>query len=54
VIHCERSELEKPAVESLLKSPYKPGYVNGKPVPIRAMIHLYYDDDPSLLPPASN
>jgi hypothetical protein len=54
VIHCERPELEKPAIESLVKSTYKPGYVNGKQAPIRAMIHLYYDDDPSLLPPAPN
>lgn len=53
VIHCERPELEKPAVESLLKSPYKAGYVQGKQVPIRAMIHLYYGDDPSVIPPVT-
>lgn len=54
VIHCERSELKRPAVESLLKSTYTPGYVNGKQVPIRALIHLYYDEDPTFLPPAAN
>jgi hypothetical protein len=54
VSHCERPELEKPAVESLLKSTYKPGYVKGKQVPIRATIHLYYGDDPNVLSPASN
>ncbi|MGB9406427.1 MAG: TonB family protein [Terracidiphilus sp.] len=47
VIHCERPELEKPAVQSLLKSHYKPGKVNGKSVPIRASIHLQYGGSPS-------
>ena len=42
VIHCERHVLEKPAIQSLLKSNYKPGKVNGKAVPIRAAIHLEY------------
>jgi Gram-negative bacterial TonB protein C-terminal len=46
VTHCERAELEEPAVKSLLKSVYKPGNVNGKAVPIRASIHLEYGDDP--------
>jgi hypothetical protein len=40
VSHCETSSLEKPAVQSLLKSHYKPGSVNGKAVPVRASIHL--------------
>ncbi len=47
VIHCERSALEKPAVDSLLKSKYKPGSVNGKVVPMRASIHLEYGDVPA-------
>ncbi len=42
VTHCERPALEKPAIDSLLKSKYKPGSVNGKVVPIRASIHLEY------------
>jgi TonB family protein len=42
VTHCEWSSLEKPAVQSLLQSHYKPGSVNGKAVPIRASIHLEY------------
>ncbi len=46
VTHCERSELEKPAVESLLKSEYTPGFVNGKAVPMRASLHLEYGEDP--------
>lgn len=44
VLHCERPELEKPAVDSLLNSVYKSGYVQGKQVPIRSMVHLYYGD----------
>jgi TonB family protein len=45
VTHCERPELEKPAVESLLKSQYTPGFVKGKAVPMRASIHLEYGGD---------
>jgi len=47
VTHCERPALETPAVQSLLKSKYKPGSVNGKAVPMRASIHLEYDDTSS-------
>ena len=47
VAHCNRPELEKPAVESLLKSDYKPGMVNGKAVPMRGSIHLNYGDAPA-------
>jgi hypothetical protein len=46
VTHCERPSLEKPAVQSLLKSHYKPGSVNGVAVPIRTSIHLEYGDVP--------
>jgi TonB family protein len=42
VIHCEGPELEKLAVQSLLKSQYKAGKVKGKTVPMRATIHLEY------------
>jgi TonB family protein len=47
VTHCVRPELEKPAIDSLLKSKYKPGSVNGKVVPMRANIHLEYGDVPA-------
>ena len=47
VIHCERPALEKPAVDTLLKSKYNPGSVNGKTVPIRALIHLEFGDVPA-------
>jgi Gram-negative bacterial TonB protein C-terminal len=46
VTHCERPELEKLAVQSFLKSQYKPGKVNGKAVPVRASIHIEYADIP--------
>jgi len=47
VDYCERPELEKPAIESLLKSDYKPGMVKGKEVPMRASIHLNYGEPES-------
>ena len=47
VTHCERPELEEPAIKSLLKSEYEPGFVNGKAVPMRASIHLEYGDNSS-------
>lgn len=46
VTHCERPELEEPAIKSLHKSEYKPGFVNGKAVPMRASIHLEYGGVP--------
>ncbi len=48
--HCEWKESEKPAVESLLKSNYKPGLIHGKEVPMRALIHLNYGDAQGTLP----
>jgi hypothetical protein len=47
VTHCEKPRLENLAVQSLLKSKYKPGSVNGKAVAIRATVHLEYDDVPA-------
>jgi TonB family protein len=44
VTHCERPSLETPAIQSLLKSLYKPGQVNGKAVAIRTSIHLELAD----------
>jgi TonB family protein len=40
---CDKAELEKPAVESLLNSKYKPAQLNGKEIAVRAMIHVMYD-----------
>ena len=45
VTRCERPELKKPAIESLLKSQYKPGMVKGKAVPMRVSVHLEYGGD---------
>jgi hypothetical protein len=49
VTYCERPLLEKPAIDSLLKSTYKPGRVNGKAVAMRASVHLEYGDVPAKL-----
>jgi TonB family protein len=46
VTHCELPSLESLAIQSLLKSHYKPGSVNGKAVPTRASIHIEYADIP--------
>lgn len=40
VIDCERPLLEKPIVESLINSQYKPGEINGKRVAVRAAVHI--------------
>jgi len=42
VTHCERSSVEQLAVESLLKSQYKPGSLDGKAVAVRVSVHLEY------------
>jgi hypothetical protein len=47
VTHCERPALEKPAVESLLHSKYKPGSMNGVEVPMRVSIHLELGGSPA-------
>jgi hypothetical protein len=36
--------LEKPAIALLMKSEYKPGFVQGKAVPMRATIQLEYGE----------
>ncbi|MGC9159193.1 MAG: energy transducer TonB [Terracidiphilus sp.] len=43
VTRCDRPELEKPVLQSLLKSRYEPGYVRGKKVEMRALMRLDYD-----------
>jgi hypothetical protein len=40
--HCMTPSLEKSAIQSLLDSHYKPGSLNGKAIPVRALIHLEY------------
>lgn len=46
-VHCEQDSLKNSAAESLLKSHYKPARLNGKPVPVRASVHLALGDTPS-------
>jgi hypothetical protein len=43
VIRCERTVLEKPAIESLMNSRFLPATLLGKDVPVRATVHLEYD-----------
>jgi hypothetical protein len=44
ILKCADPSLEKPAVESLKNSKFKPGALNGKLVPIRLQLHLEFDD----------
>jgi TonB family protein len=39
---CNDAALEKPAVDSLLQSHYKPGELNGSKLPIRISVHLKF------------
>jgi hypothetical protein len=40
---CDTPSLEKPAIDSLMKSKYKPAKLNGQGVPVRMTVHLIYD-----------
>lgn len=42
VLHCISPELEKPALDAILKSHYASATLNGKPVPMRALIRIVY------------
>lgn len=44
VLQCKNSDLEKPAVASLLNSSYQPGLLQGKAIPVRVRIHLEYGE----------
>jgi hypothetical protein len=43
VFKCDKPMLEKPAVESLLKSKFQPGREGGKAVPVRAVVQLVFE-----------
>jgi hypothetical protein len=47
VTHCDSPSLEKSVVQSLFKSQYKPGKVNGKAVLMRVSVHLEIGGFPS-------
>jgi TonB family protein len=40
---CDKPELEQPAVESLLRSKFKPAKLNGNAVPVRMTVQLLFD-----------
>jgi hypothetical protein len=42
VAHCDEQILEAPAADSLLKSRFRPGLLNGEAVPVRILFHLVY------------
>lgn len=42
LLQCDAPSLEQPALQSLLKSKYKPATLNGKAVPVKATIQLSY------------
>lgn len=41
IVHCAKSGLETAALESILASRFRPGSINGKPVPVRLTFHLH-------------
>ncbi len=46
IIKCERVNLEGPILQSLMDSKYTPGSINGKPVAVRALMHVEYGEFP--------
>jgi hypothetical protein len=47
VVHCEHEVLAPLALNSLLASKFSPATLNGKAVPVRAMVHLEYGEFPA-------
>ena len=43
VSKCDKPVLERPAVESMMKSKFKPAKLNGQAVAVRLRIHLVYE-----------
>jgi TonB family protein len=43
LVKCDRPSLEKAAIESISKAQFSPATVNGKAVPVRALVHLVCD-----------
>lgn len=42
VTHCDNPAMQDSVVASLLQSRYKPGRLNGKPIPVRFSIHIAF------------
>ena len=47
ISHCEHESLGPLALNSLLASKYTPATLNGKPVPVKTLVHLEYGDFPA-------
>lgn len=45
-IHCAPEKLESLAEKSLMASRYQPAMLEGKPVPVRLLVHMEYGDLP--------
>jgi hypothetical protein len=43
ISQCDKPTLEQPAIDSLMKSKYKPAKLNGKDVPVRLLVYLVYE-----------
>jgi TonB family protein len=43
ISQCDKPTLEQPAIDSLMKSKYKPAKLNGKEVPVRLLVYLVYE-----------
>ncbi len=50
VSHCEHEILAPLALKSLLASKYTPATLNGKPVPVKTLVHLEYGEFPAQQP----
>jgi hypothetical protein len=43
ISQCDKPTLEQPAIDSLMKSKYKPATLNGKEVPVRLLVYVMYE-----------
>jgi TonB family protein len=43
ISQCDKPTLEQPAIDSLMKSKFKPAKLNGKDVPVKLLVYLVYE-----------
>jgi hypothetical protein len=43
ISHCDKPTLEQPAIDSVMKSKYKPATLNGNQVPVRVLVYLMFE-----------
>ena len=43
ISQCDKRTLEHPAIDSLMKSKFKPATLNGKEVPVRVLVYMMYE-----------